>query len=103
MTAARVDGPAAVDDPEPFLTELSGGPLDGTHWIFNHDRDVPTMDPDVVWRRRPEPVTWPLPDLILAPGDTSGVYVKDSESQVPERLSHVVRGAFYVWQEGRPS
>jgi hypothetical protein len=88
---------------EPLLTELEGGPLDGARWVFNHPDDVPTLDPGVVWRARPEPRTWPLPDVIPVYGH-AGVYRKDTESQAPAGLSNVIRGAYYVWNpEGEAS
>jgi hypothetical protein len=93
-----VDRTAEITD-EPFLTELAGGPLDGSRWIFNHSDDVPTMEPGTFWIARPEPRTSPLPDVIPVDGH-AGAYRKETESQVPERLSHVVRGAFYVWDDG---
>ncbi len=66
---------------ETFLVRLSGGgPHDGNRTT------VPGTPQG----------TWPLPAVLGAPG---GLYVKESESQLPpqEEDSHVMRGAQYKW------
>lgn len=65
---------------EDFLIRFNGGSLNNTDAIVS-ERQFP----------------WPLPGIIP---DTSGHYVKVSESDLPPQQpgSHVMRSAMYQWR-----
>lgn len=66
---------------EQLLIRTNGGPFPGTRVLVS------------------PPATWPLPERLPDP-ELRGVYVKQSESQLPPMAadSHVMRGAEYEWE-----
>lgn len=77
----REEGPTPTERAETFGMRYSGGPFDG---------DTMLVEPGTPLHR------WPLVDRVDLAG--GGHYVKVRESQLPDPIPGVMRGAEYEWR-----